>query len=424
MYNTKGTGGRNTFYYKSRVSKTKKVNNNFFDNARKRQMNSYLRSVALVTVLIFVVTGFIVLGVFLQNLTAEEIEPGFMLAYEGAAVYGYAMRMGAPPEEETAGLSDISAIFYNFRGVYLDVRQLEDLDDLQNFIDRVKLRDINAVRIDIKRQDGIIPFRINGHFSAIVGEDNEIELRIQDIIEMLHANGMYVSGKITCFRDDLASGRFPTWALTDSATGVRFSDAGNSSWLNIYSEDARNHIKTLVAESVRLGFDEIILDYFFLPNVPDTSRIIYNDNGIGKNTAVRNFVTDVRATINEISPDVRLGLNFPIQYFLNAPNAAMGLNPDELIHSSDFFTTSFAPSHLPQGALGLTNPAGNPYETVGILSARFSDTASRIMLRPDLQAFDDENGIIYDANQILSQRQALSNAGITVWTLINYDNNY
>lgn len=384
-------------------------------------MNSYIKAIAVVSVLMLVVTGFIMLGVLLQNLTAEEIESAYppRLSEPAPSIF----QLG--DDEQIEAPAYIPDIFYRFQGIYLDVRQLEDLDDLQTFIYRVKLRDINAVRITIKRDDGVIPFRIGGRFVPLAGEDNETDLRIQDIIEMLHDNGLYVSGKIACFRDNRKSTHFPTWALTETATGGRFSDAGDSSWLNIYSEDARAYIKDLVAESVLLGFDEIILDYFHLPNVSDISRIVYNDGGVSKSDAVRNFVTEVRAVIDENMPDyknVRLGLNFQIHHLLNtgniAPGNAMGINIDELIDLSDFFTTSFAPDRLPEGALGITNPAGNPYETVRALGERFADISGRIIFRPDLQALGSTD------EQILSQRQALAGTGISVWTLINYDNNY
>jgi hypothetical protein len=140
--------------------------------------------------------------------------------------------------------------------------------------------------------------------------------------------------------------------------------------------------------------------------------------------AVKSFVMEVRGLISEISPQVKLGLNFPIRYFVNMPSSAMGLNPDELVSACDFFTTSFAPSDLPQGAVSIANPESSPYETVRAISEKFENIAGKIMLRPDLQAFDSASGVSYGDDKIISQRQALYQVGISVWTLINYNNNY
>jgi len=259
---------------------------------------------------------------------------------------------------------------------------------------------------------------------------------------MLHANGFYVSGTIVCFRDSLAARAFPSESLTEAATGMRFADSYDNYWLNIFEEDARSYITDLVAESVMLGFDEIILDDFFLPNVQDLSRLDYNDGGVSRNDAVSSFVTEVRTAIDGAAAQanesantnrrVRLGLNIPARHLLNAgllanPDNAVGLNIDELIPLADFFTSDFSPSNLPTGVAGFSsNPAAAPYETVRTLSARAGEVfpLGYVMFRPDLQAFDSPDGITYGDGQINSQRQALNEAGISVWTLINYDNTY
>ena len=419
---------RNNTYYRSQVAKSGRKNNNFFEASRKRQINSYIRTLIVVAVFMIIVTIFILLGVFLHNLTAIDID----IPIGGSSMYG----QNDGPAGFTATndnlnmnnneYANISDIFYNYRGVYLDITQLEDLEALQNFINRIKLRDINAVRIDIKRNDGVVPFRIDGHFTAVVGEYNKIALDIRDIIDTLHANEIYVSGRIACFRDHRAGTFFAGLAFREAADVV-FTDSEGSRWLNIFVEDSRNYILDLVAATATLGFDEIILDYFFLPNVADASRLIYNnDDDIAKTAIVRSFIMEVRALMSEIAPQVRLGLSFPIRYFLNMPNELMGLNPTEIMHTADFFVTSFAPSHLPPNAqIGVAKPISSPYETASALSAIFADISERIMLRPDLQAFDCHDGTaIYDDAQILSQRNALFGAGINVWTLINYDNNY
>ena len=412
---------RNTSYYKSQIEKAKKPKKeNFFDYSRRRQMNSYIRAVAVVSAFMLVTTGFIMLGIFLRSLTAEEYEQSFAVAaeqqHEGAALY---IIPGEEPPAEPCGVAEI---FYNFRGAYLDVRQLECLDGLQAFIDMIQARDINAVVIDIKKPDGVIPFRVNGHFTAIVGEHNKIDLRIQDILEMLRAHGIYVSGRIACFRDGLASaGYLMHGALIESATGMRFADAGGSYWLNIYSRYARNHVLHLIQESVLLGFDEIVLSYFYLPGAPG---LAYDDGGVSRSSAVSGFVAEARELVRGLSPHGRLGLSFPVNNLMNMPNEAMGLEPGELAGVSDFFVTNFAPSHLPPGTLGISDPESEPYTTVRALAERLGDISGQTMLRPYIQAFDGAGGVAYGDVQISAQRQALWESGITVWTLVNYDNEY
>ncbi|MCL2099891.1 MAG: putative glycoside hydrolase [Oscillospiraceae bacterium] len=411
---------RNTSYYKSKIEKSKRKKNDFFEKSRKRQMSSYIRAVAVVFVLVFLIIGFITLGVFLKNLTAEEYETVVLPASENREM-AYVIPTGEDEPEESGGIGET---FGRFQGVYLDVCKLDGLDDLQDFIDRIKSKDINAVVLDIKKDTGAVPFRIHGQFSAITGEENEIDLKLRDVMDMLHANDLYVSGRIVCFKDDLAGTSLVSYALTERDTGLRFIDIYGSAWLNIYSYGARDYIKDLVMESVQFGFNEIILDYFYLPSISNLSRLAYDDEGITRNDAVRSFILEVREVLRETAPGTKLGLNFPINNLFNMPNDSMGLYPDELIGVCDFFTTSFAPSELPQDALGISNPETAPYETVKALTANFIGLSDRIMLRPYIQAFDSEGGVVYGSDQILHQRQALRESDIFVWTLLNYDNDY
>jgi hypothetical protein len=258
---------------------------------------------------------------------------------------------------------------------------------------------------------------------------------------MLRENNLYISGRIICFKDDLKSRNSPPLALKEAATPLLYSDSSGSAWLNVYEQGARDYIKDLVTACIELGFDEIILDHFYLPNVTNVSNPAEGSD-ISREDAVRGFVMEIRSLINELTSNdnengngnangngnknknVKLGLYFPLGTFLNTPNTTMGLDPNGLINVSDFFTTSFVLADIPSNAINVSNPESSPYEAIKAVSAVFSDISERTVLRPDLQAFDSESGIVYDDDRIRNQRQALQSAGISGWTLINYENNY
>jgi hypothetical protein len=105
------------------------------------------------------------------------------------------------------------------------------------------------------------------------------------------------------------------------------------------------------------------------------------------------------------------------------PNETMGLNPADLEDRWNFVTTSFAPAHVPSGAkvngAAITNPESKPYETVKALCNHFKYIIDSANFRPSLQAF---NG--YGEDKIANQQQALYEFDITVWQLVNYENNY
>lgn len=438
--------GRNTSYFKSRVEKekdsAKNVAYNFIDKSKKRQMSSYIRAVAVLFICMVVVTGFIFLGIILKGIAeGEENSNSFVTGSDKISDQNNmppTQSLPAVSSEDSVNLTDssggadnlqadIADIYSKYNGVYLDVQELESIESLQIFIDRIKQKNINAVNIDIKKEDGIIPYHINGEFDFVTGTENQINLNIEDIIKTLHDNGLYVSGNIACFKDNLAGTTYAGYTLKEASTALRWTDSSDSAWLNIYVEDARNYIKKIVTESVRLGFDEIILSYFYLPNVANVKSLIYEDNGVGKYAAVRNFIMDIRGEIENIAPNgfkVKLGLSIPIWDFLNMPNETMGLDPNDLSGWFNFFTTSFAPSDLSPGSLNISKPENDPYETVKSLCEHFKYLIDSVGFRPIIQAFNAKDGTIYDDDKINKQKQALIESGISVWEIINYENIY
>ena len=429
MQKKKGTNNnRNTSYYKSRVEKPKNNGSYSFLESKKRQMSSYIRAITVLLVLMIIVTAFIFLGIFLKNLVENTDND-----ITGSIDTTTANEVGITPptqevptvesalsaEEEEAPLYDIPEIYSRYNGVYLDVRKLDSMESLQDFITRIKLKDVNAVNIDIKTEDGIIPYNIGGQFAAVVGEENQIDLKLEDIINLFHENGLYVSGTIVCFKDDLAATTHAMSSFYVVSTNMRWTDASGSSWLNIYTEGAKNYITSLVTECLNLGLDEIILSHFYLPNVSDAGALIYNDEGVGKIDAVTGFVSDIRGIIDEISPKVKLGLYIPVREFWNMPNETMGVSPDKLLGKFNFFTTSFAPADAPAITLDISDPESNPYETVKALSAHFQYLIDDVGFRPTIQGFNS-----YTDDSINSQKQALRDAGISVWSVVNFDNNY
>ena len=428
---------RNTSYYKSRVGKkTSKEKSDFLEIAKRRQMNSYKWAMLVLGSLMVAFAGLILLGAFLKSLVVQnedgtgtgvigiEKDPGADIFTAREKDTAEILFPAANPTAEPVQSFEISDTFLNYNGAYLDVSLIESLDDLQSFIDGIKARGINAVSIDIKKEDGSVPFHINGQTDAVAGTENYISIPAADIIKLLHDNELYISGTIACFRDNIATVPFVNYALrSSSASAARWEDPEGNFWLNPYSKGAREYISGIVEDSVRLGFDEIILNWFFFPDVANPKAVLYEDEGAGKYETVKNFIAEQRHALDNIAPKVKLGLYIPITYFIKTPNENMGINPGELSEWCNFFATSFAPADVPQGAAIngeiIKNPENDPYGTVKNLCDHFKYISEKTNLRPYLQAF---NG--YGGDAALRQQQALRENGINIWLLVNYENDY
>jgi hypothetical protein len=375
---------------------------------------------------------FIFLGMFLHNLVSldEEDEStdnsaNMFPTQIAPSDNSLSPDFPEPTGEGQKGAEEIAEIFYSYNGVYLDVSKLESLDSLQYFIDNIQSKGINAVNIDIKKEDGTVPYHINGQTDSVMLGENQIEIPIGDIINLLHENGLYISGTISCFKDSLAGSTFVNYALKSASDLMKWEDSSGSFWLSAYSEGAQNYIKNIVEDSAKLGFDEIILNWFFFPNVANEKSIIYGneDDSRNKYSVIKDFVTEQRRTLDQVAPRIKLGFFVPLQHFLNLPNETMGLNYADLAEWCNFFATSFAPADVPSGTVingeTISNREGSPFETVKALCGHFKHISDNMNFRPYIQAFGG-----YGDGQVTNQKQALFENDINVWQLVNYDNYY
>lgn len=449
--NNAGKSGKNTrdvknnIYYKSKVKKTKPAEKSGFDfsnRSKARQANSYIRAVTLVIVMLAILSALILLGMFLSKMINEykrehegDQDNPDIIRYSEESTNEDVSGNYTPGEGDDT-VVDIPQIYNSYNGVYLDISILESKEQLLEFIRAVKQKGANAVMIDIKREDSIIPYD-SSVIAALVTESsapNE-NITIQEIIVMLHENGMYVSGKLTCFKDDLAATTFRAYSLGDKSTAVKWVDSDGIHWLNVYSRGAREYIRDLAAEAVALGMDEVILDYFFFPNAYNPENIDYatddgaDDNSVSKTAIIHDFVDSVKRAMESVSLKSKLGVHIPIRYYLQSPHEVTGINPADLMSGGicDFFTTSFAPADLPStlnvNGKPIANPEASMYDTVNALCSHFDSVMSMIPFRPMLQAFDTANTVM-DQSKIDSQINALGAHDIKIWTLIGKDNKY
>lgn len=443
MQNKRRPNNRNkgSAYYKSQVRKTNRTKFDFYETSKKRQINSYFKAITVLLIFMAVVSGFIFLGIFLNNLVANENEIGNEIKSELdndiADEPDINIRSFANDSEDSefaeSAVLNISQTYYGYNGVYLDIRKMGTIEELDQFIIGIKEKGINAVNIDIKTEDGIIQFETENPMAIIVGAVNVNEnLPITSVISTLHANDIYVSGTVSCFKDDYASATYPSYSLLKKSDGYRWNDANGNHWLNAYSEEARKYIKEIIVESTKLNFDEIVLSNFFFPNLANPGDLQYGNNAstLDKYDVTTEFVREVREKLNETGSNIKLGINIPIRYFLSIPHEVTGINPDRIIEAGlcDFIVTSFEPSEIPttinvRGSV-IKDAEQNPYNAVKLLCEHFNDYISQIMFRPILQAYDSPDGVKFDNTNINSQKQALFESDIKVWQLLNYDNLY
>ena len=99
-------------------------------------------------------------------------------------------------------------------------------------LDLVNTTEVNAVVLDIKDETGHPSFTIS---DPIVADTKSPENRIRDIasfIQEMHAQNIYVIGRIVVFKDGYLTTAEPTWTLTKKSDGTPWHDPKGSAYLD------------------------------------------------------------------------------------------------------------------------------------------------------------------------------------------------
>ncbi|MHC1694283.1 MAG: putative glycoside hydrolase [Eubacteriales bacterium] len=304
-----------------------------------------------------------------------------------------------------------------YNGEQLELLSLTGYDQLTEKIEDYKSRGINAVYITLKDTAGKLSYSSAVPEAQSAGAlPSSPAVSLDEAVKQLHQSGIYVTGGICAFRDDLAAQRFPEMALMH-VEGVRWMD-GESRWLTAYSGKSRGYIISLAAEAVSLGVDEIVLTHFYLPNTSNTSVIAYNDGGIDKTTTVTAFIKQLRGELDKVSAGVKLGLQLTPRIISSDPSAVTGVDSAALLQTADFLSLPFIPSELPDGlninGVSFKNAAADRTGSVKALAGALSDRLDTGRLRPVLKREADMS-----EEDLNAQKQALFEYGCENWLVWN-----
>lgn len=333
----------------------------------------------------------------------------------------------------------------------------------KTLVDLIDSTELNAIIIDIKDYTGTIAIPVE---SALLQEGTEGSgCKIKDIqpfIEMLHAKGIYVIGRITVFQDPLYTKHHPDMAVHRmSAPTTPWKDNKGLSFVDVGARTYWEYVVTLARESYAIGFDELNFDYIRYPSDGPMGDVYYTHSGIegkvSKEARPHNlelFFKYLRAELSK--PDAwgrtpKLSADLFGMTTTNTDDLTIGQLLETALPYFDAIAPMVYPSHYPSGFIGLSNPNNDVYavvhysmkraveRTVATSTQIKSDaytalgtstpltyekpTYSTAKLRPWLQDFD--YGGDYGSAEVRAQIKASYDAGVTGgWMLWSPSNKY
>ena len=309
------------------------------------------------------------------------------------------------------------------KGIYSTFRTAGSLriDELLDLIERTEL---NTIVIDIKDCGGRIGFDTNNELINKIGSEKVYIKNIKELIDKFHKKGIYVIARIVVFEDNYLPREKPDLALKTRNNNL-WQDFRGLTWLDPASKEVWDYNIALAKEAIKVGFDEINLDYIRFPSDGNISNIVYPfwDGKTSKQEVIRQFFEYFSQEIRPlafISADL-FGLTLTVNTDMN-----IGQWLEYAAPYFDYICPMVYPSHYPSTFEGFANPAEHPYEIIYkaliIGKERLDAISSSAKLRPWLQDFD--LGANYHAGMIRLQKQAVYDANVYGWLLWNPRNVY
>ncbi len=319
------------------------------------------------------------------------------------------------------------------KALYLTGWTVGSSDKVQHFINLAKTTEINSYVIDIKDEDGMVGYESN---VPAVREINawQKKYNADKVLKEFHDNGVYIIGRIVCFKDPVLSSEKPELAIKHSNGGL-WKDKKNKTWLNPYNKDSWPYIIDIAREAVAKGFDEIQFDYVRFANEGNRKAMVFGNTEQEKYEVINDFLAYARKELPEVilSADV-----FGIICESPADREDIGQYLELVGKDIDYISPMVYPSHYAVGqqvnGVKYAKPDFEPYGVVYNSLVKARDRIAKVegykaKMRPYIQDFTATwlgKGyyLEYGPEQVRQQIKAVYDAGYEEWILWDSKNTY
>jgi hypothetical protein len=278
----------------------------------------------------------------------------------------------------------------------------------------LKNEGLNTIELDIKDENGTVAFSSPAApLAKQVGAAGNY-YNPSAVAKQLHAEGIYLIGRIAVFEDPVLSARRPDLAIQHS-DGSPWLDNNGLGWSNEYSKKVWDYNVSIAKAAAKAGFDEIQFDYVRFPtDGPIESAVWPGKVNEPMSVTIAHFL---KYASSQLKP---LGVRVSADVFgLAATNElGVGQSPKLMARYVDALSPMVYPSHFGPGTYGLSDPQAAPGMTVGYALSDFETVlrGSKAELVPWIQDFT--MGRKYTLADVQDQVLAVRNSaakGFLIW---------
>ncbi len=305
------------------------------------------------------------------------------------------------------------------RGVYIPVGRVAT-KKVRHLVDWIVNRiGADAVILDIKDDRGRVTFT-----REVPGAERRIHgflKRLPRLVQALKDEGVYVIGRLVCFKDNQFPRIRPQTAIRDRRTSKIWRDQTEMTWLDPFSTVAHEYIASVARSAQEIGFDEIQLDYVRFPVDPGSRWARFPSKG-----ATTKRYEAIAALLERVDREISLPLSIDV-FGLTAYNPGdpdgLGQSLEHLAPHIDAISPMLYLANWPKRVWEKPKPSRTHalvHNAVKHIRRRLGD---HIAVRPLLQAFR-YRALNYGASFLRNQIDAAETAGSSGYLFWNQSGHY
>lgn len=317
------------------------------------------------------------------------------------------------------------------KGIYI-TGAMAGTKNMKNLVELVETTEMNAIVLDIKNDGGNVTYKMDNAQAQSIGACVRYVKDMPALIKELHEKGIYVIGRIVCFKDPILARKRPDLALCQpDSTPV--TDGKGNPWVNPFKKGVWEYICDLAEQATRDGFDEIQFDYVRFPIGSSANKAVYGVdlNTYSKEQGLTDFFSYVEKRLHK--SNIIFGADL-FGTVIGSPTDRKSTGQDyvKIASMTDNICPMVYPSHYASRTFGLDVPDAHPYTTI-LKAMQLSqdelakDSLPKARVRAWLQCFSAPwvpGHINYGSAQVKQQIQTVYDAGYDEWILWNASNRY
>jgi hypothetical protein len=337
---------------------------------------------------------------------------------------GYARRE-VPTSELTGPTTEIALTPFKVKALYLSSYGLASKKIREAAKEAVKVNNLNALVIDVKGDQGFIPFKVDIPLAEKAGAQKTILFKdMKAVVASLKEQGLYLIARIVVFKDDPLAAAKPEWAVKTKGGGV-FRDRERLRWIDPFLKGAWDYNIAIAKAAAEVGFDEVQFDYV---RFPDNRAVGFAKpaNRDSRTEAISGFLKAAHLAL--VPSNVMVAADIFGYVMWNLDDTGIGQTVASALESVDVVCPMLYPSGYQFGIPKYKNPVQNTYEIVYLSLKRAQERtgADPLRFRPWIQAFRDYafRGGDFKEERMRIQIKAADTFGASGWMFWNPRNVY